>query len=344
MFKSIRVAGAVALGIGLAAPAFAQQSVADFYKGKTLTITVGHYTGTGFDIYSRALVRYMGKHIPGNPAMQVRNLTGASGVIAANWLYNQAPRDGTAMGIFVYTVPLEKLFGNKQAKFDPGKMIWIGNMEKASAFCGVNKQSGIKTFAELQNSPKEILFGGTGATGPLVTAVNAMKNLLGAKVKVVPGYKGMPGVKQAMAQDEVQGICGVYWSNLRTVWKGELERGEYVPILQFSGDRIKELPNVAHVNDFAKTEEQKQIFRLAFGVAEMARNYAMPPDVPPERVAAIRKAFMDTMKDPAFVEEAKKLQIELVPDSGEEVAKGWNAANGTPATIVEKAKKALYSR
>ncbi len=344
MIRKTTLAGAIALCTLTFATASAQQNIADFYRGKTFTILVGHYAGTGFDIYSRALARFLGKHIPGNPNIIVRNMTGASGVIAANWLYNKSPKDGTEMGIFVYTVPLETVFGNKQARFDPGKMNWIGNMEKASAICGVNKAAGIKTFAELQKSPKEILFGGTGATGPLVTAVNGMKNLLGAKVKVVPGYKGMPAVKQAMATGEVQGICSVYWSNLRTFWSDELASGEYIPILQYSGDKLKELPNIAHVNDFIKTEEDKQIFQLAFGVAEMARNYAMPPGVPAERVAAVRKAFMDTMKDPAFIEDAKKLKIELEPVSGEEVDKAWAAAAATPKHVVEKAKKALWTR
>lgn len=344
MIKKAILTGAAALGILTAGPAAAQTDVAGFYKGKTFTILVGHYAGTGFDVYSRALARFLGKHIPGNPNIIVRNLTGASGVIAANWLYNQAPKDGTVMGIFVYTVPLETVFGNKQALFDPGKMIWIGNMEKASAICGVTKSAGIKTFAELQKSPKDILFGGTGATGPLVTAVNAMKNLLGAKVKIVPGYKGMPAVKQAMTNGEVQGICSVYWSNLRTFWAPELASGEYVPILQYSGDKLKEFPNLAHVNDFIKSDQDRQVFQLAFGVAEMARNYAMPPGVPANRVAAVRKAFMDTMRDPAFIEDAKKLKIELEPVSGEEVGKAWAAAAATPKDIVEKAKKALWTR
>jgi tripartite-type tricarboxylate transporter receptor subunit TctC len=217
-------------------------------------------------------------------------------------------------------------------------------MEKASAFCGVTKASGIKSFADLRNAPRPVVFGGTGATGPLVTAVNAMKNLLGANVKVVPGYKGMPGVKQAMARGEVQGICGVYWSNLRTVWKSELDSGDYVPVLQFSGEKLKELPSVTHVRDLVKTDEDKQVFQLAFGIAEMARNYAMPPGVPEERVKAIRKAFMDTMRDPAFVAEAQKLKIELAPVPGEEVAKEWESAANSPKPVIEKARKALLSR
>ena len=173
------LAAASALFVWSPISVLAQTDVADFYKGKSVTITVGHQAGTGFDLYSRLLVRYMDKHIPGRPIMHVNNMIGASGVVAANWLYNSAPRDGTAMATFVYTVPLETVYGNKQARFNPAEMLWIGNMERASALCGVSKASGIRSFADLKNSKMEVLFGGTGATGPLVTTVNAVKSLLG---------------------------------------------------------------------------------------------------------------------------------------------------------------------
>lgn len=347
MRNKVALTGAIAFSLCLAVPASAakaQDSVADFYKGKTLNIVVGHFVGTGFDLYSRLLIRFMGKHIPGNPDMTVRNMTGASGVTAANYLFNTAPKDGTTMGIFVYTVPLEKLFGNEQALFDPGKMLWIGNMEKASALCGVSKASGIKTFEELRNANREIIFGGTGATGPLVTNVNAVKNLLGARVKVIPGYNGVPAVKQAMLSGEVEGACAIYWSVATSTWKAELDSGTFIPVLQYSGDRLKQLPNITHIDDLSKTEEDRQVFHLAFKVAEMARNYAMPPGVPMERVTAVRKAFMDTMRDPVFMEEAKKMQIEPSSASGEEVEKAWESAAATPAPVVEKVKRALSAR
>jgi len=336
------VAAVSALSVGLSLTANAQTSVADFYKGKTVTITVGHQAGTGFDLYSRLLIRYMDKHIPGRPGMIVNNMTGASGVIAANWLYNSAPRDGTAMGIFVYTVPLETVYGNKQARFDPAEMLWIGNMERASALCGVSKASGIKNFADLKSSGKEILFGGTGATGPLVTTVNGMKNLLGANVRIVPGYKGAVDIKTAILGGELHGVCAMYWSFVNTAWREEFARGEFIPVLQHSGARLPELGDVAHVDDFVKTEEDRQLFDLVFKVGEMARNYAMPPGVPMERVEAVRKAFMDTMVDPGFVGDAQKMNIELKPVSGEDVGKNWQSIARTPAHVVEKAKRAMH--
>ena len=339
-------AGASALAVLVTACATtvnAQPSVADFYKDKVVTITVGHQAGTGFDLYSRLLIRYMTKHIPGAPAMQVNNMTGASGLIAANWLYNSAPRDGTAMGIFAYTVPLEIVYGNKQARFDPAEFMWIGNMERASAVCGVSKASGIKNFADLRNSKKEILFGGSGATGPLVTTAYAMKNLLGANVRVVSGYKGAVDIKTAILSGELHGVCSMYWSFVHTAWADEFARGEFIPILQHSGERLSELPGIAHVDDFALSTEDQQLFNLVFKVAEMARNYAMPPGVPKDRVDAMRRAFLDTMRDTGFVADAGKMNIELKPTSGEDLAKNWRSVARTPPEIIEKAAKALQA-
>jgi len=346
MRKTHIAAGALALSTavsGLTTTAGAQDGVAEFYKGKTVTITVGHQAGTGFDLYSRVLIRYMDKHIPGTPNMIVNNMVGASGVIAANWLYNSAPRDGTAMGIFVYTVPLETVYGNPQARFDPAEFNWIGNIERASALCGVSRASGIRNFEDLRQSEKEVVFGGSGATGPLVTTVHAMKNLLGANVRVISGYKGAVDVKAAILRGELQGVCSQYWSFVNTVWKDEFASGDFIPVLQHSGERLAELPDITHTNDLAKTDEERQLFNLVFNVAEMARNYAMPPGVPAERVSAMRKAFMDTMADPGFVAEAKKMNIELKPVPGEEVGEFWRKVAQTPQEIVEKAKKALQS-
>lgn len=143
----------------------AANEIADFYKGKTVTIMVGHQVGTGFDIYARTLARHLSRHIPGNPSIVVQNMVGASGIAAANWLDSVAAKDGTVMATFVHTVAFEPTFGNAAAKYDPKKLSWIGNMEESVGMCGVTKASGIGSFADLQK--KEAIFGATGATGPL---------------------------------------------------------------------------------------------------------------------------------------------------------------------------------
>jgi tripartite-type tricarboxylate transporter receptor subunit TctC len=202
----------------LVLPAAADE-VSDFYKGKTFTILVGHEVGTGFDIYARTLQRHLGRHIPGGPIVVVQNMTGASGISAANWLYNIAPKDGTVVATFVHTVPFEPLMGNSAARFEAAKFTWIGNMEESVAVCGVSKAAGIARFDEMRE--KEVIFGATGATGPLVKSALAVKNLLGVKMKVVSGYQGSASVKIAIGRGEVHGICGLPMSTITSFWRDE---------------------------------------------------------------------------------------------------------------------------
>ncbi len=330
----------VALGAFLAvaaAPAHAD-AVADFYKNKTFSIVVGHEVGTGFDVYSRVLIRHMGRYIPGNPNMIVQNMLGASGVTAGNWLYNVAPKDGTVMGTFAQTVPLEPLFGNQQARYDASRFIWIGNMESSVAICGVTKASGVQTFDDM--TKREVLMGATGPTGPLVKSALAVKNLLGAQLRVIPGYKGSADVKLAMNRGEVQGICGLPWSTVKSFWKQELESGDFRPIIQLSGEKTDEVGKIPHSSDFIKSDRERALFGLLFGVQALGRVYAAPPDTPADRVAALRKAFMDTMKDKEFLVDAEKTGIDIIPMEGSVVSRMWAEYASTPAALVEEAKKA----
>ncbi|MBX9759509.1 MAG: hypothetical protein K2Y29_12115 [Beijerinckiaceae bacterium] len=330
----------VALGAFLAiatAPAHAD-AVADFYKGKTFSIVVGHEVGTGFDLYSRVLIRHMGRYVPGNPNMIVQNMLGASGVTAGNWLYNVAPKDGTVMGTFAQTVPLEPLFGNQQARFDASRFIWIGNMESSIAICGVTKASGVQSLEDMMK--REVLMGATGPTGPLVKSALAVKNLLGAQIRVIPGYKGSADVKLAMNRGEVQGICGLPWSTVKSFWKQELESGDFRPIIQLSGEKTDEAGKIPHSSDFIKSDRDRALFGLLFGVQALGRVYATPPDVPADRVAALRKAFMDTMKDKEFLVDAEKTGIDIIPMEGSVVSAMWAEYASTPPALVEEAKKA----
>ena len=215
---------------------------------------VGHEPATGFDIYARVLARHLGRHIPGNPNIVVQNMTGASGLTAANWLYNVAPKDGTVMATFVHTIPFEPLMGNNAARFEPAKFAWIGNMEESVAVCGISKASGIAKFEDMLQ--KETIWGATGATGPLVKSAAAVKNLLGAKMKIVSGYKGSASVKIAITRDEVHGICGLPMSTIMSAWADIYNSGEFRPVIQLSGRKQADLKGVPHVDDYAKTEER----------------------------------------------------------------------------------------
>lgn len=338
LMKTFVMTGTAALaGLALAASTAHAQSVADFYKGKTVTIVVGHQAGTGFDVYSRVLIRHMGRHIPGNPNMIVQNMPGASGIKSANWLYNAAPKDGTAIGTFSQNVPLEPAFGNKSARFDPMKFNWVGYMDRSIAVCAIAKSAGVDTFEELKK--KETVFGATGATGPLIKAANATKNLLGANLKVIAGYRGSASVKSAILKGEVKGICGLPWSTIKSFWGAELKNGIIKPIVQLSGGKADDLKGVPHARDMMKTDEERQLYKLIFGLQEIGRIYALPPDVPADRVAALRKAFLDTMKDEKFLADAKKTRIDINPASGEELTNAWAELVKTPQDIIEKVKQ-----
>jgi tripartite-type tricarboxylate transporter receptor subunit TctC len=327
----------VSLGV-LAKPASADE-VADFYRGKTFTLVVGHEVGTGFDIYGRTLQRHLGRHIPGNPLVVVQNMVGASGLTAGNWLYNIAPKDGTVAATFVHTIPFEPLMGNSAAKFEAAKFTWVGNMEESVAVCGVTKAAGIARFDEMRT--REAIFGATGATGPLVKSALAVKNLLGVKMKVVSGYAGSASVKVAMQRGEVHGICGLPMSTITSFWRDDYESGNFKPIIQLSGRKQADLKDVPHVDDYAKSEEDRQVFGLIFGTQALGRIFVSPPAMPDARKAALRKALLDTMKDPEFLADATKTQIDISPMTGEEVEAFIARLSTASPAVIERTKQAF---
>jgi tripartite-type tricarboxylate transporter receptor subunit TctC len=330
---------AVLVAASVAAHGVAADEVADFYKGKPFTIVVGHEVGTGFDIYSRVLARHLGRHIPGNPSVVVQNMVGASGIAAANWLYNVAPKDGSVIMTFVHTVVYEPIFGNNAARFDAAKFTWIGNVEEGVGACGVSKASGVSRFEDLL--VKETVFGATGATGPLAKYSIALKNLLGAKIRLVSGYSGSASVKIAIGRGEVHGVCGVSMSGVTSQWRDEFESGAFKVILQLSGKPHPALPGVPQVDSYAKTAEDQQVFGLIFGVHALGRLYASSPGIPAERASALRAAFMATMRDKEFLADAARTQIDVSPATAAEVETFIARVAASPPQAIERAKRAI---
>jgi tripartite-type tricarboxylate transporter receptor subunit TctC len=319
-----------------ASNAVAADAVADFYQGKSITLVVGHEAGTGFDIYARALARYFGRHVPGSPKMVVQNMIGAGGLNAANWLYNIAPRDGTVIATFVQSVPFEPLYGNTAARFDAAKFGWIGNLEESIGICGVTKASGIATFDDLLK--RETLFAGASTNGALARAALAVKNLLGARIRVVLGYPGSASAKLAMDRGEVAGICGLPLSTVTSFWKDDYQSGAFLPIIQLSGTRRPKLG--PHVDDFAKSESDRQVIGLIFGTQALGRLFVTTPLVPKERVDALREAFTTTARDREFLDEAVKTQIDISPMTGAEVEAFIARVAASPPAAIERAKQA----
>ena len=316
--------------------------VADFYKGRTFTILVGQEAGTGFDIYSRTLARHFGRYIPGNPSIVVQNMAGASGVNSFNWLFNIAPKDGTVMGTSSQNVVMEPLFGNVAAKYDATRYNWIGNMEESAALCGVTPDAGVTKFDDLL--AKEVVFGATGPTGPLGQSARALNAVIGTKLKIIYGYKGSASIKLAMASGEVKGICGLPWSTVKSFWKDELDANRFKPIVQLSARRLPELGAIAHVDDYVKSEDARQIVDLIFGQLVLGRIYAAPPGVPADRVEALRKAFMSTMADKDFLSDADKTRIDIIPATGEQVDAQIKRFYAVPPEVVERAKATVDAR
>jgi tripartite-type tricarboxylate transporter receptor subunit TctC len=333
------LAGAILAVCAVAQPAQADQ-VADFYKGKQMDIVVGHEAGTGFDVYARVLQRHLGKHIPGNPTIVVKNMVGASGIVAANWMGNIAPKDGTVMATMVYSVAFERLFGNDKAQYDPLKFSWIGNMEQSVAICGVSKASGIDSFDELLKADKEVVFGATGATGPLGKLAEAVRNLTGAKMKVVYGYKGSAAVKLALTRGEVAGICGLPMSTIKSFWGDLYRSGEFKPIIQLSGKPDPELKGLPHIDSYAKSDDDKKVFNLVFGAQALGRFYFSPPGQPEARTQALREALMATMKDKDFLADAEKTKISVNPMTGEEVEQLIAKFTDVSPAVVKRAQEA----
>ncbi|MGE3155941.1 MAG: Bug family tripartite tricarboxylate transporter substrate binding protein [Xanthobacteraceae bacterium] len=335
--RAVAASAIMALGI-LAQPASADE-IADFYKGKTVSIVIGHQVGTGFDIYARIVARHLSKHIPGNPGIVVQNMVGASGITAANWLENVAAKDGTVMATFVHTVAFEPLFGNEKAKYDPAKLSWIGNLEEPHGMCGVTKASGIATFDDLLT--KEVVFGATGATGPLGTFAQAVRKLTGAKFKVVYGYKGSADVKLAMNRGEVHGICGLPLSTVKSFWGDEFKSGDFKPVIQLSGKPHPDLKGLPNIDSYAKSDEDKQVFGLIFGAQALGRVYVSPSQQPAARTNALRTALMATARDKEFLADADKTKIEIDPMTGEEVANLIAKISSVSPAAVERAKQAI---
>ena len=315
----------------------AADDVADFYKGKTVTIVVAHEPGTGFDVYARVLQRHLRRHIPGSPGVVVQNMPGVGGIAAANWLYSSAPRDGTVLSSFVYTVPFEPLMANSAARFDPTKFNWIGNMEEGVAVCGLAKAAGVASFDEMRTT--ETMIGGASVNGALMRSALAVKNLFGARMKLVAGYKGTASMKIAIARGEVHGVCGLLMSTITSAWREDYEAGNFRPIIQLSG-RAR-IPSIPNVDDFAKSDEDRQVHGLIFGAQALGKLYAAPPDIPVARRDALRSALMTTMKDPAFVAEAAKTQMDVSPMTGEEVEAFIAGLSGASPAVLARVKQAF---
>lgn len=337
--RMAKVAALAAAVAWLTAPAHADD-VADFYNGKTLTIEVGYGSGGGYDITTRLFAQYFGDHIPGKPTVIVQNLPGGGGLKVANAIYNTAPKDGLTLGVFTADVALESLYGDKQALFAPDKFAWIGSMDTDILSCGVWKGAGvgIKTLPDLITAKKTVSFGSTGPGTDPALYPTFFKNALGAPVKVVSGYNGTREIMLAMERGEMDGTCGLFESSVRGSYMQQFKSGDLNIFVQIAfGEKSPLFADATPITDVIKTDEMRKVADLVFGPSLITRPLAAPPGTPPERVAALRAALIETAKDPRTVAAGKPMQITLQTKSGEEVERRFQDFLATPPDLVKKA-------
>ena len=322
----------------LAAGAAQAQSVEEFYRGRTMPMIIGFSTGSGYDIYARALARHMGKHIPGNPTLIAQNMPGAGSQRAAQYLYSVAAKDGSVLGTISRSMPVEPLLGD--AQFDGRKFSWIGNIANNSSLCATWHASGIKTWQDVIT--KSFVLGGEGPGADLDNFAMLLKNVFGAKIKLVSGYPGGSEVNLAIERREIDGRCGWSWDSIRSTRLEWLRDNKINLLVVFSLDKAADIPaDVPLILDKAQTDEQRQILRVHLAAQALGRPFAAPPGIPEDRKAALRAAFDATMKDRDFIAEATRLRLEVSPTRGAEIDRLLAAIYATPADIIDKAKRAV---
>jgi len=289
---------------------------ANFYEGKTIRLIVGFTAGGGYDAYTRTIGRHMGKHIPGNPVMIVENMPGAGSMISANYTFKAAKPDGLTIGHFIGGLFLQQLLGKPGIEFDAAKFQYVGVPGQDNFVIGIAKSTGITDVESWLASKQIVKFGGVASGSGSDDIPNVLKATLGLPIQLVSGYKGTADVRLAFNSGEVAGLSNS-WESTKSTWRKELESGELKLILQATLKPHPEFPKLPMALNYAKNDEAKRLISTVARVhGPTVRPYVLPPNTPKERVEIIRKAFMDTMKDPEFLAEAKKANLDINPDDG----------------------------
>ena len=335
--------GAVLMAALMAsAPACAQEAVAAFYRGKQISIYAASSAGGGYDTYARLLGRHIGRYIPGNPTVVVSNMPGAAGKTAMAYVSNVAPRDGTAItGTYAQAITDPLVTDRARSPYDPEKMLYVGSMEGEAYLCFVRADAPVKNMHELLE--KELIVGGSAPGASMVASPALLNNVLGTKFRLVMGYKGSREVTLAALRGEVQGWCGMGWSASQAVIRQELERGDIRILFQENGEEteITRKFKIPRATDMAKTKEDLQVMNLFYSQQRFGRPYVTSPGVPADRLAALRKAFAEVLRDQQLLAEAERLNISITPLSGEDLQKIVGDIYRTPPELVERAKKTL---
>ena len=317
----------------------AAQTVEQFYQGKSLTMIVGGGVGGGYDVYARAFARHMAKHIPGNPPIVPKNVPAAGGIAAANMLTAVAEKDGSTIAAFPNNVPMDPLLDNPGVRYDALKLNWLGSIGKLQNVCATWHTSPIKTIAAARE--REVIVAAAGAASNTAIMPKVLNALLGTRFKAITGYDPGVGLTLSIERGEAEGSCGLSWSTMKASRPHWIKDKLLNVIVQMGLEKLPDLPDVPAALDLVLDPESKQVLELILLRQETGRPFAAPPEVPPDRVAALRRAFEATLQDPEFIAEAAKLQLEIEPLSGDQIDKLLASAYGSAKTIVRRAVELL---
>jgi tripartite-type tricarboxylate transporter receptor subunit TctC len=317
------------------------EDVAKFYEGKQVRLIIGADVGGPYDGYARLLGRHLARHIPGSPRLVMQNMPGATSVIAANYVYNRAPQDGTVLATLTNIVPLMKVIGEVDMQFDPARLNWIGNIARELYTIYVRSASPIRSLEDAKHS--KVTMGATGPTAMSSVFPRLINNVIGTQFHIVPGYAGMAQVQLAMERGEVDGIAGDSWydghgQGISLNW---FKHGTVRTIALVGSQRPAELANVPLLVDLAQDPDTRQLLELFSSPPQVGKPAVMGPDVLADRVAAMREAFNATMSDPEFLADAAKLNMPVDPISGEELTALVKRLMAVPDAVAQRAREAI---
>jgi tripartite-type tricarboxylate transporter receptor subunit TctC len=329
----------LALAVALSSTSVAAQTVADFYRGKTLSIVIATAPGGDYDIRARLLARHLSRHIPGKPAIVPRNMPGGVGLQAANWLATLAPRDGTTIHAIMQNMSAHQALGGASVEYDTRKFSWIGNMTNSPNVINSWHTTGIKTIQDVMT--RELVVGAPGTATSSVYYPKALNALAGTRFRIVAGYPGGNDVNLAMERGEVGGRGANSWASWKSTHPQWLAEKKIYILVQIALKRNAELADVPLMTELARNDDDRAVLGFISADTEINRAYVTAPDTPPDRVAALRRAFEATMKDPQFLAEAAKSSIDISPSSGEEAQKVAEYIANAPAAVLARTKQIL---
>jgi tripartite-type tricarboxylate transporter receptor subunit TctC len=329
----------VLIAVLLPAASASAQTQEGFFKGRQVTFLIGAGTGGGYDAYFRTFARYAVHHIPGAPTIVPKNMPAASGLAAANTLYTSADKDGATIGAFPNNIPMDTLFGNPGARYDAQKLNWLGSIGKLENVCATWITSPIKTIAQARE--REVIVAAAAATSNSAIMPKVLNALIGTKFKIVSGYDPGSGMTLALESGETEGVCGLSWSTIKAARPHWIKDNKLNVIVQLGLAKLPELPDVPSALDLVSDPVSRQVLELILIRQEIGRPVAAPPGVPADRLEVLRRAFDDTMKDPEFLAEAEKVQLEIEPLRAHEIDTLLANAFATPKPIVARAAELI---